>query len=274
MRFFSLVRESWSRFLENNDFDLSAALAFYMIISIVPFFALIFIIAGAFIDVQIISDSLITLLDSFVGRRLSGIFETILINSQQYQTSAASVIGLAFLLVGATALVGHIQFGINKIWGIRQRKIKGKRKQLKRISKKRAKSFFVIFISILLLIVFFFISVVINYLGFAHGSYIQLLNFILWFIFMIFLFSFLYRFLPEKRPRFSEVIYGSIVTALFFVIGQILIGIYFLFSNVGSVFGALGGIIVLLIWLYYTSAVFFFGAEFTYLSIQERKDPI
>jgi membrane protein len=271
MKFFSLVRESWSRFLANNDFNLSAALAFYMIISIVPFFALVFIIAGIFIDVQLISQSIISVINTFLGGGLSNIFETVLLNSRLYQISTASLVGLIFLLVGATALVNHLQYGINIVWGTKQKKIRGKRKKIEKISKKRVKSLFIIFISVLLLIFFFFLSLLINLFSFLYVDYLQYFNYLLWFFFIVFLFSFLFKFLPEKRPRFTDVVYGSFVTSLFFVIGQILIGLYFMFIDVGSVFGAFGGIIVLLIWLYYTSAVFFFGAEFTYLSIKNKE---
>jgi membrane protein len=86
---------------------------------------------------------------------------------------------------------------------------------------------------------------------------------------MTFVFSFLFKFLPEeKRPKFKEVIFGSIITSVFFIIGQIVIAVYFKIIDIGSVFGALGGLIVLLVWLYYSSAVFFFGAEYTHLSIK------
>ena len=96
------------------------------------------------------------------------------------------------------------------------------------------------------------------------------LNFLISFIGIAVLFALIFRFVPETKVRWSDVWLGAIVTAMFFTLGKTLIGLYLGKSSVASAYGAAGSIIVVIVWVYYSAQIFFFGAEFTHAYAEDR----
>jgi membrane protein len=179
----------------------------------------------------------------------------------------ATVIGAIALVIGATGIFVEIQDSLNMIWGVRPRAKKGFIKLLLN----RAISFSMIIGLGFLLIV----SLIVNALLLALSHYLlrllpglpidilSLINTIVIFFVISFLFSVIFKMLPDVRIRWKQVWPGSFVTSLLFLGGKFLIGLYISKTNTVSLYGAASSIIVLLLWIYFSAAILYFGAEFT-----------
>jgi membrane protein len=265
-----LLKKSFQKFLKDDALNMSASLSFYAILSLIPFFALFIILASMFVDFDFVLNFIVSSITNFMGETVGDFLKQTLTEAGNYGRGSASVIGFSFLLFAGTALIARIQDSINKVWETKEKNLSSKRKKLKRISKKRLKSILVVMGSVLIFIVFVIISLFVNLFSFYFEGIVFYLNFFIWFIFMAVIFSLIFKYLPKERPTYRKIIFGSLFTAFLFVLGQLALSEYFRLSNIENVFGFLGGLIILILWIYYSSIVFFFGAEFTYLSSKAR----
>jgi membrane protein len=176
-----------------------------------------------------------------------------------------SVLGILTLLITASGVFGEMQSALNAIW-----KTKSQGGTVTRLLRARAASFGLVTALGFLLLV----SLVVSALLTAFGGYVNeflpfgkfvlaALNFLISFSLITILFAAIYKVLPDTRIEWRDVIVGSIATALLFVIGKSLIGMYIGSTAIASSYGAAGGLVVLLLWIYYSAQVFLVGAEFT-----------
>ena len=171
------------------------------------------------------------------------------------------------LVIGATSIFGEIQDSINKIWGLR---IKPKRAWWKLILS-RVLSFSLIISFGFIMIVSVILNAIVAAFGTFIGRYIQ--NYSVYFIqvtdallsFLVsaFLFSLIYKILPDAKVKWKDVLIGGFITAIFFTLGKLGIGFYLGQSNITSLYGAAGSIIIFMVWVYYSSIILYLGAEFT-----------
>ncbi len=272
MRSKEICKEIWDLLLEtvdewqaDNAGQLAAGMAFYAVFSAAPLLIIIIAIAGAVFGQEAIHGQILEVARSIMGTAGTAVLQMILTHARP-RSQTATVVGVATILFGATAVFANLQSSLNAIWEVADRP----GKILIPFLRKRLLSFvMVIGCGILLLL-----SVVVTAALAAAAEYVpryliapayilQVANFVISFIVTTLVFGIIYRVLPDARIAWEDVWIGSVVTSLLFTVGKSLIGIYLGHSGLGSSYGAAGSLVALLAWVYYSTQVFFFGAEFT-----------
>src|SRR5512138_851716 len=182
----------------------------------------------------------------------------------------ATILGAVTLLFGALGVFGELQNSLNTIWEVKPKPAKNLMDGIKRFVIKRLLSFTMVLGIGFLLLASLVISAMLSALGQYIGHrlpladfWLQLLNFTISFLVITFLFAMIFKFLPEIKIAWKDVWLGAAVTSALFTLGKFLIGLYLGRSRVGTTFGAAGSLAILLIWIYYSAQILFFGAEFT-----------
>lgn len=264
---YSLLKETVHEFIEDNVMKLSASLAYYTIFSIGPLLLVIISLTGLFFETAAVTGKIYDQIKNLVGANGADQVLKIISNMQHEQTAAKySIIGFAVLIFGATTIFADIQDSINYIWSIRAKPQKGWVKYLKN----RLLSFSLIVGIGFLMMASLLVSTVVDLLTgkllefFSTGTVVvfKIVNMALLFLIVSFLFSVIYKVLPDARIRWKDAFIGALFTSLLFLLGKFLIGVYLTYSNF-STYGAAASIIVILTWVYYTSTILYFGAEFT-----------
>jgi membrane protein len=186
--------------------------------------------------------------------------------SQEYEGYLATVISIATLLVGATTVLAALEQALNRIWGTDPEATRGIRAWVRR----RVLSLgFILALSFLLLVTLSVSTMVAGMRSWLAERHAPLLGFLGMLDLLVSvgittsLFALIYRYMPGHRLRWRTVLVGGLVTALLFALGKWLVGLYLARSTVPNAFGAAASFAALLLWLYYTSQIFLFGAEFT-----------
>lgn len=255
-------------FADDKGMKLSSSLAYSTLFSLPPMLLLIIIFGGAIYGKDAIQGRIFMELKDVLGdstaRQVQDVIKAL---QAQKNSMMATVIGAVALVIGATGIFVEIQDSLNMIWGVRPRAKKGFIKLLLN----RALSFSMIIGLGFLLIV----SLIINALLIAMSHYLlrllpdlpinvlSLINTTVIFFVISFLFSVIFKMLPDVRIRWKQVWPGAFVTSALFMIGKFLIGLYISKTNTVSLYGAASSVIVLLLWIYFSAAILYFGAEFT-----------
>jgi membrane protein len=264
----SIFRLVFKEFSADNILKYSASLAYYTVFSIAPLLVVVTTSFGIIFGKEAIEGQIYGQLNTLVGSRAAIQIQEMIKNVHLAGNNFfATVISIAILIIGATSIFGEIQDSINKIWGLRVKS----HQAWWRVLITRLVSFSLIFTIGFIMIV----SVVLNAIVAAFGNFIgkyifnysvyfiQVTNEILSFLVASFLFSLLFKILPDARVKWKDVLFGGFITAIFFTIGKLGIGFYLGKSNITSLYGAAGSIIILMIWVYYSSIILYLGAEFT-----------
>ena len=179
----------------------------------------------------------------------------------------ASIIGLITLLFGASGVFGELRSALNKIWEVKPETSSG----ILAMIRVRFFSFGMVLAVGFLLLVSLIISAALAAIGKFFGGLLPMpefvlsgINFVVSLLAIAVLFALIFKYVPETKIAWKDVWVGALATALLFTIGKFLIGFYLGKAGVGSAYGAAGSLIVVIIWVYYSSLIFFFGAEFTH----------
>ncbi|PTX22639.1 membrane protein [Pontibacter mucosus] len=265
---FQLLKTSVDGFLEANALRLAAALAFNAIFSIPPLLLIIIKAAGFFFGEKAVSGELEKQASAAISPEAASSIQTMVQNASTTESTGwAMWVGIGTLIFAATTFFVTLQQSLNSVWNL---KIKPTSSIL-RMAKERMFSFgLILSISFLMLISFVIsaaISVLSDYLGQLLPSIgvwlIKLLDFSLSLGLITLLFALIMKYLPDAHIRWKDTLIGALITALLFTIGKLLISWYLGTSDPGSAYGAAGSIILILVWIYYSSMIVFFGAEFT-----------
>ncbi len=266
-------------FLDDRGLKLSAALAYYTVFALAPLLMLVISLIGAFLGKDAIQNNIYPQIKSYVGSSAAlQIQEMIKSVSLSGKTGIAVVTSIVTLIIGATSVFMEIQDSINIIWRV---KAKPKKGWLKMITN-RLISFSMIISLGFLLLVSLIISALVSALSTRITHYFpevtihlfNLINLGITFIIIAVLFGIIFKFLPDVKIAWRDVRTGAFFTSLLFMLGKYLIGIYIQTTGTGSTYGAAGSLIVILVWIYYTSAILYFGAEFTQVYAEEYGDKI
>ena len=258
---------SYNAWYDDQAITLSAALSYYMIFSLAPLILIAVAIAGLVWGEEAsrgeIYGAIKGLLGSEGARSVQAFVEA---SSIKKAGVVATLLGTITLLIGATSVFAQLQDSLNIIWKIRPKPGKG----LFNTVRQRLLSFSLILIIAFLLLVSLLFTALLAAVGKLALLYLpggewlwHLVDSVVTFGFTTFLFASIYKILPDVHLSWRDVIWGGITTALFFTIGKLLIGLYLGHAGIFSTFGAAGSVAVILVWTYYSSAVLFFGAEFT-----------
>jgi membrane protein len=264
---FPLLKETFQEWKDDDALDLGAALAYYTIFSIAPLLLVVIAIAGFAFGREAVQGQLVGQIEGLVGRQGAEAIQTMVANAGRHGSGVlASVIAVVTILFGATGVFGQLQKTLNKIWDVEPKPGLG----VKGLLKARALAFgMIVGIGFLLLV-----SLVVSTALTALGSYftgmfpgaevlLRIVSLVVSFAVITLLFAMIYRVLPDVEISWRDVWAGAIFTTLLFTLGKYLIGLYLGHSSVASIYGAAGSLVVVLLWIYYSSQILFLGAEFT-----------
>ncbi len=266
----NLVRSAGESWLDHDATRLSAAVAFYSILSLAPLLVLAVSIAGLVFGEEAARGELVGQMEDMVGKEGAEVIQTTLAKAKQPEEGIlATVIGAITLLLGAAGVFGELHDSLNIVWEIKTKPGQGVRGFIRT----KFLSFGMVLSIGFLLLISLVLSAGLSALGtFATGlapgvpTLINILNFLVSIALVTGLFVLLFRYLPDARLPWRYLWLGAFITAVLFTVGKCLIGLYLAQAAVGSPFGAAGSLVVLVVWVYYSSLIVFFGAELTQAS--------
>jgi membrane protein len=259
---------TYNGFMNDRCLKLCAALSYYTLFSIAPLLLMLIYVAGKIYGQEAFQGKVFEEINGFIGPEAAFQVQEIIQNAAiKGNTPWAIIVGIITLFIGATGVFLEIQDSINMIWQVKAKPQKGWLKMLTN----RLLSFSMIATIGFLLIVSLVINGVVTALSDRLKLYfeditvllLQLFNLGLTFLIITLLLAIIFRFLPDVKIKWKDVRAGAIFTAVLFMIGRYIIGLYIEKVGPGSTYGAAGSIIVILVWVYYAAAILYFGAEFT-----------
>ncbi|MEJ7625469.1 MAG: YihY/virulence factor BrkB family protein [Ferruginibacter sp.] len=266
--FFKFLKQVIVEYIADNVLKYSASLAYYTTLSLAPMLVIIITVSGWLFGKEAMKGEVYGELHGMVGSdaalQIQSMIQNIHLNSN---TPFATIVSLIVLVIGATGIFGEIQDSLNKIWGL---KTTSKRIWWKLILD-RLISFsiilslgFVLMVSLALNAVVAAISKKLTvFMGGTGENFILVLDNVISLAITTLMFATIFKVLPDAKIKWKDVIVGAFITSLLFMFGKLAIGFYLGQSNLTSVFGAAGSVIVVMIWVYYSSATLYLGAVFT-----------
>jgi membrane protein len=283
-QWWTLIKRAAAAWSDDYAPSMGAALSYYTIFSLAPLLLIVIAVAGLFFGTEAVRGEIFGQLRGLMGDDAAKAIEAILTTvSKPSEGITAAVIGVAVLLVGATAVFGELQDALDRIWRAPAAHTSS---SLWRFLRTRLLSFGMILGIAFLLMV----SLVLEALMAAFGKWMgglfvgwavlaQMVNLFVGFALTTIVFAMIYKLMPRVRIRWHDVWFGAVVTAFLFTIGKLLIGLYIGKSGIASGFGAAGSLVVILLWVYYSAQIFLIGAEFTWVyahtfgSMREASSP-
>ncbi len=266
---------SFRLFRKHDTLTLGAALSYYTGFSLIPIIIIVISVLGAIVGPQLAQQEIKTQLQNFLGTKgadeLQGLIK---VTYQAGSNIFATIVAIILLGIGATSVFSQIHTSLNLIWGV-----KGNLRQpILSFFMHRLFSFAMIiclcFLLLVSFIVHFALGVFSGYLNshIPHTSVLILTasEFIISYSFTTLLFALLYKYMSDAKPRWRSVWPGALFTAVLFMIGKYILGIYITNFNLDSNYGSAGAIILLLTWVFYSSQIVFFGAEFIHALAAEH----
>lgn len=263
-KLWTLLKETAGEFVAEDPFTLAGALSYYTLLSIAPLLLMIVAVAGLVYGEEAARGQVLATFESSIGSEAAGLAQEVL--AQAHRTGSgwlSAVIAGIGLVVGATTAFAQLQGALDKIWGV-----KGGPKPVVALLRGRLLGFlFVVVLGIAVvasLIASSVLSALASHTGGAAWGYVwRLADIGVPLVLMTGLFAVLFKVLPDAVVRWREVWIGAAITSLLFAVGRVAIGVYLGRSGVASAYGAAGSVIVLMVWIYYSSIIVLFGAEIT-----------
>ena len=274
-----IFKSAFQGFIDDNITKLSGALAYFTVFSMGPLLLILITLTSLIFGREAVEGRVFNQLQGFLGHdtalQLQQIIQHAFISGGNVP---ATIIGLIILLIGASSVFVEMQDSINTIWGL---KVKAKKGWVAFLQN-RFLSFSIIVGLSFLLLVSLALSAIVEGLGshlktiFPHSSIILL--YIVNLVFSIgitgFIFAIIFKVLPDAEIKWKDVVAGAIATTILFLLGKFGISFYISKINIGTTYGAAGSLIVLLLWVYYSAIILYFGAEFTKAYAVQLGSPI
>nr|WP_220485280.1 YihY/virulence factor BrkB family protein [Myroides sp. WP-1] len=263
-----LFKNSVVDFLDDRATTFSAALSYYTIFALPPLIILIVSASGFFLEEKDVSAFFYQQVGELVGPNTAKEVENAMNNVTINRSGVLpTIIGVAMLLFTASGVFAEIQSSINYIWGF----VAKPEKSMIRLLKNRLLSFAMIgsvgFLLLVSLLINSLASILFEYLTtyFAESTiyFVQVINNVIVFLIITLLFVVIFKTLPNGVLRLKDAFVGAAFTAVLFMIGKFGIGVYLGTTAKSSLYGAAGSIIIMLVWVYYSAMILYFGAEFT-----------
>ncbi|MFN8298084.1 MAG: YihY/virulence factor BrkB family protein [Chitinophagales bacterium] len=262
------IKNSFQLYKRHDTATLGAALSYYTVFSLAPLLLIVVSVSGALLGPEAVQGEVKRQLQSIIGSHSADLVQDILKAAYKPGSNLLfTIIAIVLLIVGATSVFGQLRTSLNTIWDVKPRA----RKPIATFFLSRLFSVaMIISLAFLLLISLMLhagLAAFTNFLErrYDHGPVIllQILDFLLSGMLTVILFTLIYRFMSDVRLKWRSVIWGAVFTTVLFMLGKYIIGIYLTKSNLGDTYGAAGSIVLLLVWVFYSSQILFFGAEFT-----------
>ena len=263
----SFLGEVFQEFSNDNALTLGAALAYYTVFSMAPLLVLVIAIAGLVFGHAAAQGEIVAQVQGMLGQAGAETIESMIERASQPASGvAATIASLATMIVGASGVFGQLQSSLNHIWGAETQRRSGVRGHVQRRLLSLSMILgvgFLLLVSLALSAVLSAVHHVLSEWFPVLSEFLPLANFLLSFAIITALFAMIFKLLPDARIEWRDVWLGAAVTALLFTIGKSLIGVYLGRAGVTSVYGAAGSLVLILLWVYYSSQLLFLGAEFT-----------
>jgi membrane protein len=264
--FFSLLKKTYQAWSEDKATRLAASLSYYTVFALAPLLLILTAAAGLLLGQESVQEQIVAQFQDTLGKQGAAF----IVNSLKAQNSPdqnimATIFGFATLLLGALGIFGQLKISFDEIWHIEV-----PNKGFLYMLEHNLLSFFMLILIGLLLIVFLILSTLISFIGSYSQNLIpipafllQIANVLLSIAVITVLFTTMFKLFPDKKVEWRDAFIGGLITAVLFTIGKFIIGFYLGHTAVVSQYGAAGSLIVILLWIYYSSQILFFGAEFT-----------
>ena len=263
----SVAYQAIAGWVEHNDSNMGAALAFYTMFAIAPILVIAVAVAGYVFGPQVAETQVLQQLSALIGDTGAKAIRDLLLSAHYSdKKNFAAAVGIITLLVGATSVFGELQYTLDRIWNTPP----AKAVVWWQIVRKRVLSIGLVlgvgFLLMVSLLASAALTAVENFFDTFMTQWavvLPLVDLTLSFAMTTLLFAMIYKYIPRERLAWSDVWTGAAVTALLFTIGKFLIGLYLGKSSFNSAYGATGSLVILLLWIYYSAQIFLLGAEFT-----------
>ncbi|MCK7558985.1 YihY/virulence factor BrkB family protein [Chitinophaga sedimenti] len=273
--YWQVLKQAATDFMSDKVLKMSAALAYYTIFSIAPMMIIVIFLCDIFLGREAVEGKLFNEIQGMVGPEAAAQIQQMIQNaSLSNNVSWATIVGVVTLIVGATGVFGEIQDSINTIWRL---KAKPKKGFVKMIINRLLSFSLVISLGFILLV-----SLALNtlmevmsdrlfaFFPEAEVVVVYIANIVITLIIISLLFAIIFKVLPDAKIQWKHVLVGAVATAILFMLGKFGIGLYMGMSKVGTTYGAAGSIVIILLWVYYSSAILYFGAEFTRSWVEKK----
>jgi len=267
---FTVLKNAFKEWYKKDPFRESSIIAYYAIFSLPGLLVVIVSLAGYFFGKEAVNNQLASQFTSSMGAETAKQIQDMIVQASRLRNSViATIIAIITIIVGATGVFAEFQMALDKIWEVKLDKTKSGIWQIVRV---RLFSFGLI-VSIAFLLM---VSLIISAMIAAFGTWLtqhftdsfllilQLLNIGLSFSILAVLFALMFKVLPDARIKWKHVWIGSVVTAFLFELGRFVLSLYFGKANPATGYGAAGSIILIMLWVNYSSIIVLFGAEFTH----------
>jgi membrane protein len=265
--FFSLFWDAYNDWNDDNAWRMGAALAYFAIFSLAPLLLIIIVIASFVFGRAAAQGQIVSQIQGLIGPVGANAIQTMIANaSQSHSTTWATIFGVVMLIFGASGVFVQIRGSLDTIFRVKEKPLGTIRAYIK----DRLISFGMILVIAFLLLISLVLSVAIS--GFS--SYIsnlilglrgilRIVDFVVSFVVITALFALMFKYLPDIKIKWRYIWVGSALTSLLFTVGKYLIGLYLGTSGASSIFGAASSLVIILLWAFYSSLIFLYGAEFT-----------
>jgi membrane protein len=262
----TLISESVNAFIDDEALTRGAAIAFYTLTSIGPVLFIVVAIAGVVFGEDAARGAISDQLGGLMGQQVSDLLQTAIQSASQRSSGIiAAAVGIGTLIITASGVFTEMQQALNVIWRAEPRGT-----TMSRLIRARAVSLGLVGALGFLLLVSLVISTLLSALSDYINAYLpsghiilQTLTFLISFSLITLLFGAIYKVLPDRSIEWHDVLMGAFVTAFLFTVGKLLISFYIGSTAIASSYGAAGSLIVVLLWIYYSTQIFLLGAEFT-----------
>jgi membrane protein len=265
------VSELYTNWQKDRVSILAAALSYYAVFSILPILLICISVAGAVFGENAARGQVLEQIDGLLGAQVALQIQELIKNAHHPGNALnAQIFSIFILFFSASGVFSAIQDGLNTIWGVKN----NPDKKWFALLKSRLLSFAMVLIAAFLLLVSLVLSALLTLLS-SHITYFMGANIFLeltTFLIVTLLFAMMFKYLPEVNLRWSNIWVGAVITSFLFSFGKILIGYYLNQIHIASVFGAASFLIILLIWVYYSTQIFFIGAEITKIYSLKRDE--
>jgi len=268
------LKETANDWLDDNASRLAAALAYYSLLSLAPLLVIAVAVAGVFFGPDAARGKVAGELGAVVGGQAAQGIQAVVASARSPASGLlGTVVGVVTLFVGASGVFGELQSSLNTIWEVKAKPGRGIWGQVK----DRFFSFTMVLGVAFLLLVSLIVTSILSAIGARFSTLLpggemlwQAVNFVFSLSVVTALFALIFKYIPDAEVRWQDVWLGALVTALLFSVGKFLLGLYLGKAAVGSSYGAAGSIIALVVWVYYATQIFLFGAEFTQVRARRR----
>lgn len=265
---FRLLKRAARKYDKDNPLQLAGTTAYFAVFAMAPLIIIIVSVAGILLGQDQIQTKLFQEINNFLGDQSTQYIRNLVENFQNTRKSIiGTIVGFVIFIFIATTFFSVLQKSLNYIWGIRA---KPKHNLLKALYDRLISFGLILSLGFIMLVSFIVDAAISIFKDFMHDKFpnltiliIEVGNYIISFAIVMLIFAMIYRFLPDAHIKWRVTWVGAFITALLFVIGKALISFGLGSTNIGAIYGAAGSLVVILLWVFYSSLIFFFGAEIT-----------